>query len=128
MKVTSPVRIPSDHDLLRYSLIFVWLVTALVSVIELHGQSAELLHGIRGVDPSSGTLLILGGACVDVVLGLALWFKPKWLTYMAALMIMLAMTLLATVWAPQWWLNPLGPLTKNVPIAVVLMVLARRTS
>ncbi len=117
-----------DQNLLRYSLIFVWLTTALVSVLELHGQSAQLLAGISGLDPRSGTLLILGGAAVDAVLGLALWLKPNRAIYLAALAVMLVMSLVATVLTPWLWLHPLGPLTKNMPIAAALFILARKTS
>jgi len=117
-----------DENLLRYSLVFVWLATALVSVLELHGQSAQLLAGIRGLHPASGSMLILGGASVDAVLGLALWLKPSRAVYLAALSVMLLMTLLATVLTPWWWLHPLGPLTKNIPIAAVLVILGRKTS
>ena len=37
---------------------------------------------------------------------------------------MLVMTALASVLDPSLWLHPLGPLTKNVPIAAALWVLA----
>lgn len=117
-----------DQNLLRYSLIFVWLTTALVSVLELHGQSAQLLAGISGLDPASGSMLILGGAGVDAVLGLALWLRPSRVIYLAALALMLVMTVVATVLSPWLWLHPLGPLTKNIPIAAVLLILARKNS
>lgn len=117
-----------DQTLLRYSLIFVWLATALVSVLELRGQSAQLLAGIQGLDPASASWLILSGAGVDAALGLALWLKPNRVIYLAALAVMVLMTLVATVLSPWLWLHPLGPLTKNVPIAAVLLILARRTS
>ncbi len=117
-----------DRNLLRYSLIFVWLATALVSVLELHGQSAQLLAEISALDPTFASLLILGGAGVDAVLGLALWLKPNRAIYLAALALMLVMTLVATVLSPSLWLHPLGPLTKNIPITAVLLILARKTS
>lgn len=117
-----------DRNLLRYSLIFVWLATALVSVLELHGQSAQLLAGISALDPTSVSVLILGGAGVDAVLGLALWLRPSRAIYLTALAVMLVMTLVATVLSPLLWLHPLGPLTKNIPIAAVLLILARKTS
>jgi hypothetical protein len=43
------------------------------------------------------------------------------------LLAMLGMTVVATVMQPTLWLHPLGPLTKNVPIAVVLWILMRRS-
>ncbi|SDP36236.1 DoxX-like family protein [Rhodoferax sp. OV413] len=110
---------------LRYSLVFVWLATALASVWELDGQSLSLLTAAGVHNPLLAQALILGGAGADVVLALAMLMKPVRATYWAALVLMLGMTLVATVLDPSLWLHPLGPLTKNVPIAVILWVLAK---
>ena len=109
---------------LRFSLVFVWLATAAASVWELHGQSAELLSAAGIREASTVRVLVLGGAAVDAVLGLALWFKPSRGVYLVALATMGAMTIVATVLDPSLWLHPLGPLTKNVPVAAALWILA----
>ena len=114
--------------LLRASLVVVWLATAVVSVWELHGQSRELLAGLPtawagGHAPWLPTAIILAGAAADAVLGLWLALRPGRKAYGAALLMMLAMTLLATAIKPAWWLHPFGPLTKNLPIAAILWVL-----
>jgi DoxX-like family len=116
----------ADRDLsvLRFGLIFVWLATAFVSVWELHGQSLQLLVNAGVTDRQLAVTLILGGAALDAALGLAMWIKPGRAVYVAALSVMVVMTLTATAMAPALWLHPLGPLTKNVPIAIVLWLLA----
>lgn len=116
-----------DVKLLRYCLVFVWLATSLVSVIEWHGQSAELLRAAGMQQPALMDTLILGGAVVDALLGLALWLKPSRRVYLMALFMMVAMTMLASLLRPDLWLHPLGPLTKNVALAGLLWVLAVRT-
>lgn len=116
-----------DVKLLRYCLVFVWLATSLVSVIEWHGQSAELLRAAGMQQPALMDTLILGGAIVDALLGLALWLKPSRRVYLMALFMMVAMTALASLLRPELWLHPLGPLTKNVALAGLLWVLAIRT-
>lgn len=112
-------------NLLRYSLVFVWLATAFFSVWEWHGQSQQLLAALPADAEWMKSPLILGGSAVDAALGLWLWFKPSRRAYVVALAVMLGMTLLASIVEPSWWLHPLGPLTKNVPIAAILWVLAR---
>ena len=114
--------------LLRVSLVVVWLATAVVSVWELHGQSRELLAGLPTAWAGGHALwlptaIILAGAAADAVLGLWLALRPGRKAYGAALLMMLAMTLLATAIQPAWWLHPFGPLTKNLPIAAILWVL-----
>nr|WP_060985708.1 DoxX-like family protein [uncultured Acidovorax sp.] len=118
----------ASAQLLRASLVVVWLATAVVSVWELHGQSRELLAGLPTAWAGGHALwlptaIILAGAAADAVLGLWLALRPGRKAYGAALLMMLAMTLLATAIQPAWWLHPLGPLTKNLPIAAILWVL-----
>lgn len=114
-----------DLKWLRLSIVFVWLATAIASVWELQGQSAQLLQAAGVRDPSLARWLILAGAGVDAVLGLAMLVWPTRWTYLAALAVMGLMTLVASVLDPSLWLHPLGPLTKNIPIAALLFILAR---
>jgi hypothetical protein len=120
---------PADGDrLLRLSLVAVWLFTAFASLVELNGQSRQVLAdaGIAS-PPWLVQLLILGGAAADLVIGLALWWRPGRTSYLAALGLMLLMTAAATFLQPALWLHPLGPLLKNLPIAALLWHLYRRS-
>lgn len=116
---------PAAQALLRWSLIFVWLATAIVSVVELNGQSRALLVSLPSAwsTPAQAHILILAGAAADAAIGLWLAWRPGRAAYLAALLLMGAMTLLATFIDPSWWLHPLGPLTKNLPIAAILLIL-----
>ena len=67
--------------------------------------------------------LILSGAAANAILGLWMAWRPGRTVYWAALALMAVMTLLATFVDPAWWLHPLGPLTKNLPMAAILLVL-----
>jgi DoxX-like family len=114
-----------DESLLRFSVAFVWLATAIVSLCEIHGQSLELLLAASVTDPAWQTGTIFLGAAVDAVLGLVMLLRPGRTTYLVALWAMVLMTVAATILIPGLWLHPLGPLTKNVPIAAALWILSR---
>ncbi len=116
---------PTDEKMLRFSIVFVWLVTAATSVWTLNDQGMQLLSAAGVNSPSQIRILILGGAGVDAALGLAMLVKPGRLSYLAALAAMLIMTVIATMLDPALWLHPLGPLTKNVPIGAALIALAK---
>jgi hypothetical protein len=111
---------------LRYSVVFVWLWTAAVSVWELHGQSRDLLlaGGVASADVVSA--MVLSGAATDALLGAWIALRPSRMAYLLALTIMVLMTVVATLLSPSLWLHPLGPLSKNIPIAAVLVILARK--
>nr|WP_315202803.1 DoxX-like family protein [uncultured Albidiferax sp.] len=117
-----------ESDWLRWSLVFVWLVTACASVWELDGQSSVLLAVAGIYQPTWVHVLVVGGAAVDLALGLAMALFPSRRVYLAALGVMLLMTTAATLLVPALWLHPLGPLTKNLPIAMALWVLARHST
>lgn len=122
-------RIEDDDLLLRASLVAVWLFTAVASIVELNGQSREVLAAAGIASPAwLVQLLIVGGAAADLVVGIALWRWPGRASYGTAFALMLAMTLVATVLQPSLWLHPLGPLLKNLPIAALLWHLYRRAT
>lgn len=114
-----------DKKLLRMSLVFVWLATAAASLWEFNGQSMEVLAKAGITDHRVASVLIAVGAGADFLVGIALALWPSRRVYLTALMLMLAMTAAASVLDPSLWLYPLGPLTKNGPIAAALWILIR---
>ncbi|MET3439615.1 hypothetical protein ABIC94_000360 [Variovorax paradoxus] len=120
-------RAAEDDRLLRLSLVAVWLLTAFASIAELDGQSSRVLAEAGVASPRwLVRCLIIGGAAADLVIGLALWWRPGRMSYLAALALLLVMTAVATFLQPSLWMHPLGPLLKNLPIAALLWHLYRR--
>jgi hypothetical protein len=110
-------------QLLRLSLVAVWLWTGVASLLQWRGESTALLVA-GGIDaPRLQAWLIGSGAALDLLLGLWLLCRPGRGAYAAALMAMLLMTVAATTLLPSLWLHPLGPLSKNLPIAAALWLL-----
>jgi hypothetical protein len=119
---------PMERRLARLSLAAVWLWTAAVSVQQLHGFSAELLRANAHIPPQAHARIIWSGAAVDALLGgLMLWRPAPWV-YRCAGAMTLIMTLIGTAVDPGLWLQPLGPLSKNLPILALLWMLARDPS
>ncbi|RRS02530.1 epimerase [Aquabacterium soli] len=113
----------AQRRVLHASLITVWLGTAVVSALEARGQSLQLMQQANVQHPIWQAIGIWGGIVLDAVLGVAMLLRPRRATWIAALIAMGAMTVVATVLAPTLWLHPLGPLLKNLPIAAMLWVL-----
>lgn len=114
-----------DAKILRMGVVAVSLATAAASLWEFNGQSMELLAKAGIDDHRVATALIAAGAGADLLIGIAMTLWPSRRVYLSALALMLAMTAVASALDPSLWLHPLGPLTKNAPIAAALWVLIR---
>ena len=121
MALSAVNTVPCGQRLMHASLVIVWLGTALVSALEHKGLSARLLADAGILDTRWQALLVWSGLLADLAVGLALWLRPGRSSYLAALALMLAMTVTASVLQPALWLHPLGPLLKNLPIAAMLL-------
>lgn len=114
--------IANQYTYIRYSLVAVWLWTGVASLLEWHGESTALLQAAGIANTQVQGWLIAGGAAVDIALGLWLLQGGRW-ACAAAMAGMAVMTITATVLLPALWLHPLGPLSKNLPIAAALYLL-----
>lgn len=114
-----------EYRLARLSLVFVWLWTAFVSVQQLHGMSSELLRAQLDIPPQWHAWIICSGAGIDLALGGLMLWRSSRAVYMIALAMTLLMTVLAGFIDPALWLHPLGPLSKNMPIVILLWMLAK---
>ena len=108
---------------LRIGLAIIWIWTAIVSAFVYPLEKSVAMVADLGVSGWQAAALVYGGAAVDGILGLALLFniRPA-LTGLLQLATVAVFTILACFAVPEAWIEPLGPLTKN--IAVVLATLA----
>ena len=134
MPATANPRTAPAIRAMHASLVIVWLGTALVSALDYLGfsgldhEGARLLASGGIASPTWQAMLIWAGLLTDLILGLALLFRPGRYSYLAALLMMIVMTVVGTVLQPALWLHPLGPLLKNLPIAAMLWFLLQATN
>lgn len=99
-----------------------WLITGIVTLLD--PEAAARVLTLRGLPHGLATSFAVGGALVDIALGLAMLWRPA---MMAAAQGMIVVTLAylagGTLLAPDLWADPLGPLVKAVP-AMLLAVVA----
>jgi uncharacterized protein YbjT (DUF2867 family) len=115
------------QPLLRCALALVWLATAAVSfgLYPVH-ESYALLARV-GAPAAWQPLLLYGAAGLDALFGV-LTLAPlrprarRWLWLSQAVLIVGYSALIS--WRlPEFWLHPYGPLTKNLPMLALLLLL-----
>ncbi|MFD0988033.1 SDR family oxidoreductase [Methyloligella solikamskensis] len=101
-----------------------WLVSGLIALGPGYAEGVEIMESA-----GTGALakpIVIGGALADIVLGLAMLYRPTARpALIAAFILCILYLVVGTVLAPQMWSTPLGIFTKVVPImALNLVVLA----
>ncbi|MDH4607762.1 DoxX-like family protein [Pseudomonas sp. BN102] len=110
----------------RLALVALWLATALVSVSSGRQIGYDILAGghIEGV---LADLCIYGGAALDLLLGLWLLSDRATLACLRVQgAVVLLYSLLLSLIDPSYWGHPFGPLTKNLPVLALILLLHQR--
>ncbi len=73
---------------------------------------------------SAGAGLLIGASILDIALGI-LSILPRRAPFLwtAQILLVLVYTAIISVFLPQLWLEPFGPVAKNVPILALLLLL-----
>ena len=114
------------HPVLRGALAFLWIWTALVSFGLYPVQDSYALLARVGLHGAMATVALYGAALLDLALGAltiaapARWRRPVWLAQLA---VIAGYTVLVTLFLPEYWLHPYGPISKNLPLLALIVLL-----
>lgn len=107
----------------RLALAFLWIFTGLTSSLFAPTIGYQLLAE-AGINDQMADLLVYGGSLVDIILGIWLLIgKGLRACCHIQIIIIVTYTVLLTLISPVFWLHPFGPLTKNIPILVLIVML-----
>ena len=104
----------------KYSLAFLWIFTGLTSVFFSPEIGYEILAN-ADITGSLAEVAIYTGGILDIVLGI--WLMTSFRIRFCCIVqisIISIYTVLLTFIEPSFWLHPFGPITKNIPIIVLI--------
>lgn len=111
------------EPVLRASIAFVWIATGVISAgLFPEGESRALLARV-GLEGGLATLALYGASALDFALGLATLFVRRRMLWLLQLVLMGGYTAIITVFLPEQWLHPFGPVVKNVPLAAAILLM-----
>lgn len=110
--------------ILKLSLAFMWIASALTSAWLFPQQMSYQLLTSIGAPSNWQPLLLYGASAINLLIGLALLlnFKPR-VNYILQFLIISCYTFIITWKLPQLWLEPFGPIVKNIPILTLILFL-----
>jgi uncharacterized protein YbjT (DUF2867 family) len=99
-----------------------WLATGLISL----GPGWDIGVGLMlegGVQQPMASLTVIAGALADIVIGLAIAYRPTTRPGLyAALAISFTYAVIGTILVPRLWIDPLGPMLKIWPVITFNLV------
>ncbi len=105
----------------RLALAFLWIFTGLTSVF-FSPQTGYDILAQAGITGTLAHIAVYGGACLDIAIGL--WLLGRWQLKACCIIqiaIIVIYTLLLTMIDASYWLHPFGPITKNIPVIVLIL-------
>lgn len=110
--------------LMRVSLAVMWVFTGVVSLgIYPVADSLQLLAR-TGLHGTPALVALYGAALLDLAFGVGtLALRRRQWVYRAQLALIAGYTLLITVFLPEYWLHPYGPILKNLPVLALIVAL-----
>ncbi|MEQ8355273.1 MAG: NAD(P)H-binding protein [Kiloniellaceae bacterium] len=110
------------RPLVRGVLVLLWLASGLLGLMTMQWFALPLLTAL-GFPPTLASAVALGASLLDLVIAglLAINWWPRQ-TGLLQLGVIASYTAALTVVGPALWVDPLGPLLKNLPILVLVLV------
>ena len=109
--------------LLRMALALVWIVTGILSLgLYPVAGSLDLLSQV-GLNGTLAVAALYSSAMLDIVLGMLTLLFPGRALWRLQIGLIVVYTVIITLFLPQFWLHPFGPVLKNIPIIAILLAL-----
>lgn len=115
-------RVQLVFPLLLISLAVFWIASGMIAIGQ-SDQAVAVLH--NKVSPGWAKALVLGGALLDIIIGLSLLVR-RWVRRAALASIVIGGTYLfmGTWLTPQLWLDPMGVFVKVIPAMALAIAVA----
>lgn len=112
--------------LLCMAIAALWFISGLVSLGIFPLEQSYAMLAATGIPPALQPLLLFGAAATDIALGFAVLLAGgRPLVWRLQILLVVFYTVVITVWLPQFWLHPFGPLSKNIPLLASFYMLQR---
>ena len=110
----------------RLSLALLWIFTGLTSVFFAPQLGFELLLSVS-IEGKLADVIVYAGSVLDISIGLWLLSALRLqYCYLLQLTVIIVYSLLLTIIDGSFWLHPFGPITKNIPILMLIFILYKR--
>lgn len=110
--------------LLRFVIALVWIITGIVSLGLYPVVDSYALLARVHIEGALAPVMLYGAALLDLGFGAAsLVLRRRYWLWIAQVAVILFYTVVISVFLPEFWLHPYGPLLKNLPMLAAIWLL-----
>ena len=109
---------------MRFAIAAMWIFTGVVSAGLYPVDDSYALLARTGITGRAATVALYGAAALDFAIGIAtlLMRDRRWL-WLTQLSVIAGYTAIITLFLPEQWLHPYGPVLKNLPLLAAIWLL-----
>ncbi len=108
---------------LRFSIAFVWITSGIVPLYIYPTQASYALLTSVGVAAAIAPFILISASVLDIVVGVLTLLRPSRCLWLFQIAMIFLYSLIVAARLPEFLTQPFGPITKNVPIIAVLIIL-----
>ncbi len=112
-----------DLRLIRYTLAVIWLASGALSLGIYPQQESLAMLAQVGLSGKAAVAALYAGSLLDLALGILTLTRPVRGLWLVQAGVIIIYTAIISLWLPQYWLHPFGPVLKNLPILLLLWLL-----
>jgi hypothetical protein len=112
--------------LLRWTIAALWIWSGVVSLGLFPMDESHALLARTGMPDSMQQPALWSAGALDLLMGLSVLMFPRHaLVWSLQIVLVLVYTIILSIWLPEYWLHPFGPVSKNLPLLAAMYMLRR---
>ncbi len=124
--VASHATLAWTTPLLCIAIAALWFISGLVSMGIFPLEQSYAMLAATGIPSPLQPLMLFGAAACDIALGFAVLLAGRRpMVWRLQIVLVVFYTVVITIWLPDFWLHPFGPLSKNIPLLASFYMLQR---
>jgi uncharacterized protein YbjT (DUF2867 family) len=109
---------------LRWSIAFVWIATAIVSLGMYPLQDSYVLLARVGITGWAAPFVLYSAAALDLAFGIGtLWLSKRRRLWQAQIATIIGYSAVIAIALPEYWTHPFAPMLKNIPMLAAIWLL-----
>jgi hypothetical protein len=112
------------NPLLRLAIAFLWIFTGIVSAFIYPVEKSYQMLAQVGISMFWQPILLYTASILNILLGMATLLSYRLvLLGSIQLLVITIYTIVISLYLPGFWSHPFGPLSKNVPVVVLILIM-----